>query len=122
MLGSPSTRRFEGAPAARVCGVEVPVAVGRTRLLGLARLDRADAGAGLLIPRCAAVHTFGMRFELDVVFLDDRLRPLASRRSLPPRRLAAHRGARAVLELPSPAGDSGKFGTVGGEPGALPTG
>src|SRR5829696_8257603 len=72
MLGSPSNRRFEGAPAARVCGVEVPVAVGRTRLLGLARLDRAEAGAGLLIPRCAAVHTFGMRFELDVVFLDDR--------------------------------------------------
>src|SRR5215213_8198865 len=110
MSRSRSNRRFEGAPAAEVCGVEVPVAVGRTRLLGLSHLDRAEAGAGLLIPRCAAVHTFGMRFELDVLFLDDCLRPLASRRSLPPRRLAAHRGARAVLELPSPAGDCGNFG------------
>jgi hypothetical protein len=82
--------------------VSVPVAVGyRARLLGLSRLDLAEAGSGLLIPRCRRIHTFGMRFALDLVFLDERLRPLGSLEGVPPRRLAGRRGAAAVLELPS---------------------
>jgi uncharacterized membrane protein (UPF0127 family) len=83
----------------------VPVAVGvRARLLGLSRLDLEAAGVGLLIPRCASVHTFGMRFALDIVFLDERWRPLAVRRAVPPRRVFSHRAAAAVLELPSDPG------------------
>jgi len=78
-----------------------------SRLLGLTGLSREAAGAGLLIPRCACVHTIGMRFELDLVFLDRQLRPLAVRRRVPPRRLAWQRGAAAVLELPAtPGGES----------------
>jgi uncharacterized membrane protein (UPF0127 family) len=46
----------------------------RTRLRGLSFRDRTVAGQGLLIPRCASVHTFGMRFELDLYFLDARAR------------------------------------------------
>ena len=38
------------------------------RLLGLAGVDAA--ARGLLIPRCRAVHTYGMRFGLDVAFLE----------------------------------------------------
>ncbi|HSI79654.1 MAG TPA: hypothetical protein VK919_03280 [Solirubrobacterales bacterium] len=38
------------------------------RLLGLAWLPAGTAPA-LLIPRCRSVHTFGMRFELDLCFL-----------------------------------------------------
>ena len=83
----------------------IPVAKGfRTRLLGLAFRDRADAGPGLLIPRCAGVHTFGMRFELDVYFLDRDGRVLSVRRRVPPRRAIWQRGARKVLEIPAPAG------------------
>jgi uncharacterized membrane protein (UPF0127 family) len=83
----------------------VPVAEGfRTRLLGLAFRDRADAGPGLLIPRCASVHTFGMRFALDVYFLDRDGRVLRIRRRVPPRRVLWHRGARKVLEIPVPVG------------------
>lgn len=83
-------------------GVEVPVARGyRARLLGLAGIPPERAGAGLLIPRCAAVHTFGMRFRLDLHFLDESGRPLLVRRAVPPRRFAACRGAAAVLELPA---------------------
>jgi len=89
----------------RVCGRAIPVADGfRSRLLGLAGLRREQAGPGLLIPRCASVHTFGMRFELDLVFLDRHQRPLAVRSRVPPGRLAWHRGAAAVLEIPSPQG------------------
>jgi len=104
MERSASTRRFDRAPKVSVLGVEVPLAVGiRARLLGLAGLQLEQAGAGLLIPRCSSVHTFGMRFALDLVFLDGRLRPLAVRRALPPLRLAGRRGASAVLELPAGA-------------------
>jgi uncharacterized membrane protein (UPF0127 family) len=74
----------------------------RTRLRGLAWRDRADAGPGLLIPRCSSVHTFGMCFELDLYFLDAEGRVIAVRRRVPPRRVAWKRGACAVLEIPSP--------------------
>lgn len=99
-------RRLDRLPRRRVCGREVPVAIGRrARLLGLAGLAPAQAGPGLLLPRCASVHTFGMRFALDLVFLDGGGAVLAVRRGVPPRRLAWRRGAEAVLELPAAGGE-----------------
>ena len=76
----------------------------RTRLLGLARRDRPEAGPGLLIPRCASVHTFGMRFALDVFFLDAEGNVIAERRRVPPRRVVFCRGACGVLEGPAAPG------------------
>jgi uncharacterized protein len=103
------TARLHRLPRRRVHGHLVPVATGfRARLLGLAWLDAGEAGPGLLIPRCRAVHTFGMRFELDLIFLDRRGRPLAVRRRVPPRRFVSRCGAAAVLEIPSAEG--GEFG------------
>ena len=95
-----ATRRLRDLPSTVVLGREVPVASSfRSRLLGLAHLDGDEAGAGLLIPRCSSVHTFGMRFPLDLVFLDRDGRPCSSRREVPPRRFAWDRRAYAVLEL-----------------------
>ncbi|HEX5713593.1 MAG TPA: DUF192 domain-containing protein [Solirubrobacterales bacterium] len=94
--------RFQRLPRRRICGHLVPVARGlRSRLLGLALLDREQAGAGLLIPRCAAVHTFGMRFPLDLHFLDAAGRPLRTVSAVPPRRFVRCRGTAAVLEIPA---------------------
>jgi uncharacterized membrane protein (UPF0127 family) len=105
-MSSPDTGRHDrlaSLPRARALGVEVPVARSRrARLLGLTRLDRSEAGAGLLIERCQSVHTFGMRFPLDLYFLDARRRPLACRRVVGPRRVVGLRRAAHVLELPSP--------------------
>jgi uncharacterized protein len=82
-----------------------PVAKGfKARTRGLSRCDLADAGPGLLIPRCASVHTFGMRFPLDLYFLDREGRVLSVKRRVPPRRVVWQRGARSVLEIPSPEG------------------
>jgi uncharacterized membrane protein (UPF0127 family) len=90
---------------ATVLGLEVSVAKGaRARLLGLSRLDCDEAGSGLFIPRCSSVHTFGMRFALDLYFLDERLSLLAVRREIPARRVVSHRGADAVLEIPATEG------------------
>jgi hypothetical protein len=96
------TRRFDDLPRREVRGSYVPTAIGwRARLLGLAHLDRADAGPGLLIPRCSSVHTFGMKFALDLYFLGPDGELVAQRRAVPPRRFVACRGAAAVLEIPA---------------------
>jgi uncharacterized protein len=90
---------------AAVLDREVRVARGfRARLLGLAFLGRDEAGSGLLIPRCSSIHTFGMRFALDVYFLDERFAPLAEYRQIPARRVVSCRSASAVLEIPADKG------------------
>jgi uncharacterized membrane protein (UPF0127 family) len=95
--------RFGQLPRLKIGSQTVPVATGvRSRLLGLTLLDRADTGPGLLIPRCAAVHTFGMRFALDLHFFDGTGAILAVHRAVPPRRFVRCRGAVAVLEVPAP--------------------
>jgi len=94
--------RFRGLELVRLLGLEVPVATTRvSRLLGLALLARERAPAGLLIPRCRSVHTLGMRFRLDLVFLDQAGRVVELRRGVPPGRFVRCPGAMAVLELPS---------------------
>jgi uncharacterized protein len=69
-----------------------------TRLVGLAWLDELPEGCGLLIPWCGSVHTFGMRFALDIDFLGADGRVLRRCRAVPPRRVVRCRGAVAVLE------------------------
>jgi len=102
-MGSSEPIRFRGLERAELLGVEVPVArKHRTRMFGLALLSRGRAGEGLLIPDCRSVHTFGMRFPLDILFLDDEERVLELRRGVPPGRVLRCPGAMAVLELPSP--------------------
>lgn len=97
----PLARRLRNLQTASILGREVPVAKSAgARLFGLSRLDRGEVGVGLLIPRCSSVHTFGMRFALDLVFLDRSGRPCSLRLGVPPRRFAWDRRASAVLELP----------------------
>jgi hypothetical protein len=104
--------RLQRLPRRRVFGVGFPVASGpRSRLLGLAGLAREEVGEGLLIPRCASVHTFGMRFPLDLVFLGPDDVPIEVRLRVPPRRFAWCRGSVGVLEVPSWQG-----GEIGGRP------
>ena len=77
-----------------------------SRLLGLALLGRDRAGPGLLIPRCRCIHTIGMRFPLDVVFLDDAGQEVRRVQGVRPCRAVFEPGAAAVLELPATAAAS----------------
>jgi hypothetical protein len=96
--------RLSRLPLAELNGIVVSVATTRgARLLGLAHLDRAEARP-LLIPRCRAVHTFGMRFPLDLYFLDAGDVVVEHRRAVPPRRFAFCGEAEAVLEVPAGGG------------------
>ncbi len=84
-----------------VAGIEVRIATtARGRLLGLAWL-RPRPPCGLLLPRTRSVHTFGMRFALDLVWLDARGRAVRVDTAVPPRRVRSCGAARAVIELPA---------------------
>jgi uncharacterized membrane protein (UPF0127 family) len=85
------------------------IVVARTpwsRLVGLAGRARPPEHA-LLIPRCRSVHTFGMRFALDLVWLDAAGRVLAVDAGVPPGRVRSRRDAAAVVEVA--AGNSGRI-------------
>ena len=59
------------------------------------------AGEGLLLTPCRSIHMFGMRFPLDVAFLDREGTVVETYPGLAPgRRTRWHRTARHVLELP----------------------
>ena len=80
------------------------------RLRGLAWRREPPDGWALLFPRCRSVHTFGMRFPIDVVFLDRHGWPIAIRRGVRPGRIVRHRNAAAVIE--TKAGDADRHFVV----------
>ena len=67
-------------------------------------------GQGLLIAPCNSVHTIGMRYAIDVVFLDREGRVLKVCPALKPLRMAMARGARQVIELA--AGEASRLGLL----------
>jgi uncharacterized protein len=71
---------------------------GPTRWRGLAFRDQ---GEPLHIPRCRSIHTFGMRFALDLVWLDAGHAIVRIDRAVPPRRIRTCARARSVLEAPA---------------------
>lgn len=94
--------RFRRLPTALVASRRVPVAVTLlSRLLGLALLRPGRAGEGLLIPRCRSIHTFGMRFAIHVVALNESGMPVSVRGAVPPNRFVREPRAASLLELPS---------------------
>jgi uncharacterized protein len=70
----------------------------RARLLGLALRGRPPRGHALLLPRCRSVHTCGMRFPLDLVWLDARGEVLDVEPGVGPWRVRTRPGAVAVIE------------------------
>jgi uncharacterized membrane protein (UPF0127 family) len=73
------------------------------RLRGLLGKRGLDADEGLLLRPAGSVHTWFMRFPIDVVFLDRELAVVGAVTRLRPWRAAGRRRARAVLELPAGA-------------------
>jgi uncharacterized protein len=69
------------------------------RLRGLLGAPPLAAGAGLLLLRCRAVHTLGMRHRIDVAFVDRAGVVLSLSSALAPARIAFCRRAAATLEL-----------------------
>jgi uncharacterized membrane protein (UPF0127 family) len=86
----------------RDTGVAVSITeTARERLRGLLGRDRLAPGEALLLERCGSVHTFGMRFAIDVVFLDRQRRVVAIHRAVPRRRMLFNFRANQTLEMPA---------------------
>jgi uncharacterized membrane protein (UPF0127 family) len=75
-----------------------------TRLVGLLRDDRLEPGDGLWILPCNSIHSVGMRFLFDAVFLDKKLRVAHLISEMKPWRASKMVfSAHSVLELPAGA-------------------
>jgi uncharacterized membrane protein (UPF0127 family) len=74
---------------------------GPTRRKGLLGRKSLPAGEGLWIIPCEAVHTFGMKFPIDLVYIDRKKRVKKIRSAVPPWRVSACLSAHSVVELAS---------------------
>jgi uncharacterized membrane protein (UPF0127 family) len=79
-----------------------------TRGLGLLVGSPLGAAEGLLIAPCGSIHTIGMRYSIDVVFLDRHARVLRVCDDVRAGRFRFARGARGALELR--AGIAARYG------------
>jgi uncharacterized protein len=78
----------------------------KARRTGLLGRDSLPAGTGMVIAPCSSVHTFFMRFPIDIVFVTRDGRVAKVRRHVRPWRIAAALTAFAVIELPAGSLDS----------------
>lgn len=100
-MAEPLPARLEGLPT-RTLGdglMVVEAATHRARLRGLAGLASLDPGVGLLLPRTRSVHTIGMRFALDLLWLGRDGEVVRVDREVGPWRHRGARRARAVVEV-----------------------
>jgi len=90
----------------------------KARRRGLSRLDALPGDHALLI-RTPSVHTFGMRFALDLIWLSKDGTVVRVDRNVPAGRMRACLKARSVVETVAGRADafvSAGVGTPGGEP------
>lgn len=73
------------------------------RRTGLLKHRRLEQGEGLWIVPCQSVHTFFMKFAIDLVYLDRRKRVRKVRHAVPAWRISGCLTAHSVLELPAGA-------------------
>jgi uncharacterized protein len=78
----------------------------RERRRGLAKMTPLPAGYALRILKCNSIHTFGMRFALDLVWLGRDGRLLRVDHGVAPRRMKLCVRARSVVETAAGQGDA----------------
>lgn len=84
-----------------------------SRMRGLLGRRSLPEGEGILLKPASSVHTFFMRFPIDVVFLDPSNQVVGIRERMAPWRMAAQRKAHVTLELS--AGEATNRGVEIGE-------
>ena len=92
----------------------------RTRLRGLGLRASLPADEALLMPRCRSVHTFTMRFALDLIWLDSGGRVVRVDRAVARGRMRACRRAACCPGVPCRGGRPLRSGGVLAEPGWMP--
>ncbi len=110
------TARIRNATRGSVVAERAGLALGAwDRLVGLLGRSELAEGDGLWLEPCDSVHMLGMRFPIDVAFLDREGRVLRTVEPLRPWRATwPVRGGRSALELPA-----GTLRRTGTQPGDL---
>ena len=85
----------------------------QSRRTGLLKHTGLAAGDGLWIVPCESVHSFFMKFTIDVLYLDRQHKVKKIRPEMVPWRASACLTAHSVLELP--AGTIARTGTAAGD-------
>ena len=84
------------------------------RLVGLIGRDSMAEGSALIIPGCRQVHTWLMRFSIDILFCDRQNRIISALENVKPFRLTGYySSASYTIELP--AGTISAFGLKQGD-------
>jgi uncharacterized membrane protein (UPF0127 family) len=73
----------------------------KARRTGLLKHTSLEPGQGLWIVPCEAVHCFGMKFAIDVLFLSKKRKVLKLRANMGKRTMSMCLRAHSVLELPA---------------------
>jgi uncharacterized membrane protein (UPF0127 family) len=107
-----------GLPRRALAGglVVLEASTRRARRRGLSRVDGLPRDHALLLPGCRSVHTIGMRFALDLLWLDRDGALLRLDRDVPARRVRTCARASAVVECG--AGEADRFAAALGAPGS----
>ncbi len=104
-MSAPATGQAFNATRQLYLATELRVAnTHASRFVGLLATSAGEfvSGKGLWIVPCRGVHTLGMRFPIDVIYLDSNSTVIHVEQSLQPWRIAPVRlSAASVLELPS---------------------
>jgi len=74
------------------------------RLKGLLGRNGLSKSTAMIIEHCGSVHTIGMRFALDLIFLDKEWRVLSIKRNINPGRPMISGGLRAKRVIESQTG------------------
>src|SRR4051794_8767453 len=97
----------------------LPALDSETRRTGLLKHDRLPEGEAMLIAPTNAIHTFFMKFPIDVAFVRKDGRIVKIRAAMPAWRMSAAWGGYAVVEMA--AGSFERAGTVAGDHLAIAT-
>jgi uncharacterized membrane protein (UPF0127 family) len=116
-------RRLERLPVLALAGGSRIAVADRAsaRLAGLAGMRALPPRTALLIPACRSVHTFGMRFALDLIWLDDDGAIVDVMGAVGPGRIVRVAYARAVIEAQAGSGARFFAAVAAARPGSIPT-
>jgi len=120
LYSSPLKVQVRNQTRGTVLGEDIDVAdTSAKRRTGLLKHERLEKGTGLWIDPCESVHTFFMKFPIDLVYIDRHAKVRKVRNAVPPWRLSACLTAHSILELP--AGTAAETGTQVGDELAIDT-
>ena len=112
MLIGEVTNRTRGTLLADRCSIAITPF---ERIKGLLGTSELQDGCGMLIVPCNSIHTFFMRYSIDVAFLDGEMRIVHTMHSLPPWRVCIPVGVGAKMALELPPGKLAETNTAVGD-------